>query len=71
MLFTVSLIFLAFHYLFLWKLTNWLLATALLVGTWIAVFLRMHSSVRGWIDFLLRDSAYGVSRKTESNIGAC
>jgi hypothetical protein len=63
MLFTVSLIFLAFHYLFLSKLTNWLLATALLVGTWTAVFLRMHSSVRGWIDFLLRDSAYGVVKE--------
>jgi hypothetical protein len=43
--------------------THQLARHALLVGTWIAVFLRMHSSVRGWIDFLLRDSAYGVVKE--------
>jgi len=60
LLLTASLAFLALHYLFLWKLTNWLLALVLLVGTWVAIFFRLHSYVSGWIDFFLKDSAYGA-----------
>jgi hypothetical protein len=60
LLFTSSLVFVVLHYLYLWKLTNPPLAGALLIGTWMAVFLRLHSSVSGWIDFFLKDSAYGV-----------
>src|SRR5437016_3925343 len=60
LLLTASLVFLALHYLFLWKLINWLLALVLLVGTWVAVFFRLHSYVPGWIDFFLKDSAYGA-----------
>jgi Bacterial PH domain len=60
LLFTSSLVFVALHYLYLWKLTNWPLAAVLLIGTWVAVFLRLHSYVSGWIDFFLKDSAYGV-----------
>jgi len=60
LLFAASIFFLALHYVFLWKLTNWLLALLLLVGTWVAILLRLHRYVPGWINFFLKDSAYGV-----------
>src|SRR5690348_276031 len=54
-----SLVFIALHYLFLWKLTDWPFTLVLLVGTWVLVFLRLHRYVSGWMDFFLKDSAYG------------
>ena len=62
-LFTASLAVLVLHYLALWKLTNWLVALLLLAGTWVLVLCHRWMFPWGlarWVDFLLKDSAYGV-----------
>ena len=47
------------HYLFLSKLTEW--ALLVLVGSWLGVLLRIGRTSRStWVDFVLKDSAYGV-----------
>jgi hypothetical protein len=58
---------LAIHFLFISLfLSNGLLTLSLVLGTWILVLFRMSRYLRGWLDVLLRDAAYGVV--TESGI---
>lgn len=67
LLVSAILTILAIHFLFISLfLSNWLLTVSLVIGTWILVLFRMSRYLRGWIDFLLRDAAYGVV--TESGI---
>src|SRR6266850_8179774 len=46
------------HYLFLRKLTE--LALPLVIFSWLGIFFRCWRYLRGWVDFLLKDSAYGT-----------
>src|SRR6476659_3463008 len=63
----VGLTLLAVHYLFLFELLpNRTVAILLVIGTWILVILRLHEYVRGWLGFILKDSAYGIA--TDSGI---
>jgi hypothetical protein len=36
------------------------LALVVVIATWVFLILRMHRHVGGWLDFVLKDSAYGV-----------
>jgi hypothetical protein len=61
----VGLVVLAVHYLFLSIfLLHPAVTLALVAGTWISIVVRLHRSMRGWLNFILKDSAYGVITET-------
>ena len=65
LLVVVSLVVLGLHYLFLSTFLLHPAVTLLLVtGTWVSIVLRLHRSVGGWLNFILKDSAYGVIRES-------